>query len=872
MSKNSLYNSSHNYMIPFLWMHGEEEERLRELIGAIHASGIGALCVESRPHPDFLGPKWWKDMDVVLDECKKRNMEVWILDDEHYPTGYAAGRAANSEYRVRYLNEMHVDIAGPQVGTSILLNLPITNRREPNTDPVIAVVAAKRIPGRNMDHSTFINITPDPVEQLIDLSDKIDGDLVYWDIPEGLWRIFIFTAHYGVGSERRDKYLNPLTKEGTRILIDTVYEAHYEKYASDFGKTIKGFFSDEPQFGGGYGYHAIIGRAPNLMLPWSDEVLERMSTVAGCDVRKYLPGLWCDIGEMTSRVRFAYMDTVSRLYGQNFCQQIGDWCRAHNVEYMGHVIEENNAHARLGAGTGHYFRALWGQDLAGIDIVLNGLIPGIKGGSHAQSAAQFEADDDFFYYCLAQLATSLAHIDPKKRGRAMCEIFGAYGWQEGLREMKWLADFMMSRGINIFVPHAFTPKDFPDPDCPPHFYAMGENPQYRYFGKLMQYMNRVCDMIHGGHTITKVGVLYHAEAEWASSKMMKTQEIVKELTQAQVECDILPSDMLSIAQLRNGALAMGEYEYEAIVIPYAEWMPASTMQRLNEIAQSGVKILFVDAFPAGCSVGNADIDTTLANCTVVKKADVVKTVIDMGLRFADVVGFEPDLKLFPYEKEGKIYLLMFNENIRSKIATELVLDTTKRVTRYDPYEDCLYDLPTKVVDGKTTVEIVLQPYALEVLIIGEEDGMAQQISPLCRQCPIPIEGYSVSIATAKEYPNFTKQPGITAPMNLNQADGLPRFSGTIRYEGTFAVDAEKRLQLELGEVGETAEVFVNGKSAGVKIAPPYTFDLSHLARKGENALTIDVTNTLVYRMHDGFSAYHAIAASGLIGPVRLFGE
>lgn len=109
-------------------------------------------------------------------------------------------------------------------------------------------------------------------------------------------------------------------------------------------------------------------------------------------------------------------------------------------------------------------------------------------------------------------------------------------------------------------------------------------------------------------------------------------------------------------------------------------------------------------------------------------------------------------------------------------------------------------------------------------------------------------------------------------MNLNQADGLPRFSGTIRYEGTFAVDAEKRLQLELGEVGETAEVFVNGKSAGVKIAPPYTFDLSHLARKGENALTIDVTNTLVYRMHDGFSAYHAIAASGLIGPVRLFGE
>ena len=189
----------------------------------------------------------------------------------------------------------------------------------------------------------------------------------------------------------------------------------------------------------------------------------------------------------------------------------------------------------VGQGTVHYFRALWGQDFAGIDIVLNGLIPGIKGGSYAQSAVQLEADDDLFYYCLAQMATSLAHIDLKKHGRAMCEIFGAYGCQEGLREMKWLADFMMSRGVNVYVPHAFTPMDFPDPDCPPHFYAMGENPQYRYFRLLMEYMNRICDLISGGRALTQVGVLYHAEAEWATSDMMKTKEMVKRLTQAQVE-------------------------------------------------------------------------------------------------------------------------------------------------------------------------------------------------------------------------------------------------------------------------------------------------------------------------------------------------
>lgn len=73
----------------------------------------------------------------------------------------------------------------------------------------------------------------------------------------------------------------------------------------------------------------------------------------------------------------------------------------------------------------------------------------------------------------------LLHIWILKKGRALCEVFGAYGWAEGLKLMKWLLDHMLVNGINYFVPHAFSMKDFPDPDCPPHFYARGMNPQFR---------------------------------------------------------------------------------------------------------------------------------------------------------------------------------------------------------------------------------------------------------------------------------------------------------------------------------------------------------------------------------------------------------
>ena len=127
-----------------------------------------------------------------------------------------------------------------------------------------------------------------------------------------------------------------------------------------------------------------------------------------------------------------------------------------------------NAHARLWCSAGHYFRALDGQDMSGIDIVLHQVMPGYAHYISAASCAGGRVDPGFFHYVLGQLGASSAHLNTLQNGRAMCEVFGAYGWAEGLPMMKWLMDFLLVRGINRFVPHAFSP-DFPDPDAPPNF-------------------------------------------------------------------------------------------------------------------------------------------------------------------------------------------------------------------------------------------------------------------------------------------------------------------------------------------------------------------------------------------------------------------
>ena len=870
--RSLLEGKTENHILPFFWQHGESGEILRETVAKIHESHIGAVCVESRPHPDFLGETWWRDMDIIMDECKKRDMGVWVLDDAKFPTGYAAGRVVRDfpEHRKWFLKETHIDVIGPTFGTSFLLKVPAG-------DILYRVTASQRTGEKDHVSGSFI-----------DLTGNISDDQIYWEVPEGYWRIFYMTLSRVSGhSVRLDEYLNPLTAEGTQVLIDTVYEAHYQHYGSEFGKTFKGFFSDEPQMGNAYGYHASIGRVPYMSMPWCDELEAMLKQSLGKEMPSLLPGLWYDIGENTWKVRYAYMDAMTRLYDKNFCTRIGDWCRAHNVEYIGHVIEENNCHGRLGNGTGHYFRSLWGQDMSGIDVVLHEIIPGIKGSSHAWTSRDFEADDEFFYYGLAKLCSSLAHIDPKKKGRAMCEIFGAYGWVEGLRQMKWLTDFMLVRGINCYVPHAFSPKEFPDPDCPPHFYARGKNPQYRDFFRLMDYMNRVSSLISNGKHIASAAVLYHAEGEWAGENYMKSQTPVRVLAEEQIDCDILPVDVvLQNTDLADGKLSVNGESYGAMILPYAEAVPLCLANALKKLAGEGLPVYFVNELPKRLTDKSADgsekMAELLAGCEAVPLGQLGEKLRGLGVYDLDVTPSAPDLRIYHYRQGESDHYLLFNESVVQTQQTELELNDSRIPLRYDAYENQLYSMPFSRIDGDVLqIPVRLAPYEAMVVTLDKENEAlikAGSISPWRDALPVfkeiqPVGGkWDLSTSSAEEYPSFTPYRSLKELKNLNSPGMLPRFSGTVRYETVFIGDALSSggaLQLDLGTVGETARVWLNGEEIGTRISFPYRFSIDGKVRKGENCLVIDVTNTLVYDQHDRLSVFQPIPASGLIGPVGV---
>ena len=114
-------------------------------------------------------------MDIILAESEKRGMKVWILDDDHFPTGHAVGQIKNHpELRKWQLVERHVDVMGPL--TDALLTADSVN-----DDHILLGVYAYPRTGDGED------CRPEPIT----LTDGVSGNFEYITYCS-ISRIFLF--------------------------------------------------------------------------------------------------------------------------------------------------------------------------------------------------------------------------------------------------------------------------------------------------------------------------------------------------------------------------------------------------------------------------------------------------------------------------------------------------------------------------------------------------------------------------------------------------------------------------------------------------------------------------------------------------------
>ncbi|RYD82281.1 MAG: glycoside hydrolase, partial [Sphingobacteriales bacterium] len=123
---------------------------------------------------------------------------------------------------------------------------------------------------------------------------------------------------------------------------------------------------------------------------------------------------------------------------------------------------------------------------------------------------------------------------------------------------------------------------------------------------------------------------------------------------------------------------------------------------------------------------------------------------------------------------------------------------------------------------------------------------------------------------------------------------LQNFSGTAVYQSNFNLPTKQAIQytLDLGQICESAKVWINGKQAGTAWSLPYQLEIGNLLKTGRNEIKIEVVNLMANRIrymdrnNIPWRNYHEInfvnikykefnaaawplQPSGLIGPVVI---
>jgi hypothetical protein len=109
--------------------------------------------------------------------------------------------------------------------------------------------------------------------------------------------------------------------------------------------------------------------------------------------------------------------------------------------------------------------------------------------------------------------------------------------------------------------------------------------------------------------------------------------------------------------------------------------------------------------------------------------------------------------------------------------------------------------------------------------------------------------------------SFPENWGAPSSVQLNKLiswidhdiKGINYFSGTATYTNNFNISKEslandKSINVDLGEVLDVAEVFVNEKPVGVLWTKPFKLNIKDYVQEGKNQIEIKVTNMWINRL------------------------
>ncbi len=553
-------------MQPFWFWNGDmKPEELERQIREMKAKGIPGFLIHPRQGMEipYMSEEFFERVKLAVKLAKENDMEVWIYDEYPYPSGICGGEVIldHPEFLCKRLKKEVRDVKG---GENVRMFAPWGK---------LLLARAYRIRDGKTDLEDFLELKDyvgtgyrQEVFQYSGLTKYNKkryftgdpGKLLCWTAPEGEWRIYLVTEVVLDHFKYFGNYIDTMNPEAIRCFISLTHERYREHVGEEFGKTIKGFFTDE------------ITAFPDRE-PWSPLLPGRVKERYGIDLVSCLPAIWEDLGELSSRVRYAYWNTATDSFIESYDKQVYEWCEANHLLYIGEKP------------------IMRSKELQYVHV------PGIDSG-HQKVGSRAKMVTER-YRSNGKMISSAAHFYDKPA--VLCEAGHSIGWGMTMQDMKWIFDWLAVQGVDFYVIHGFfyTTDGLKKHDAPPS--AFFQMPWWEDARALTSYAKYLSNLLQSWKRQVKILVIDPVTSAWTSGAeeqrrlkegfaQMQNRMLCEELDYYIIDPELFASGVVNVTEGKTTFRVHGE-DYEAVLLPPMRNLEVSACEKVLEYAEKGGK-------------------------------------------------------------------------------------------------------------------------------------------------------------------------------------------------------------------------------------------------------------------------------------------
>lgn len=513
----------------FWAFNGEmEDNEIRRQISDFKAKGFGGFFMHARGGlcVPYMSEQWFHVVEVAVDEAKVQGLEAWLYDEDGWPSGFGGGKVngLGEEYQQKELSF-----------SSDVSHILMRYRKQERVAP----------PRAEERYACFADGGYAPCGK------HEQSDLI-------------------CGYKVNPYYVDVFSSAVTDAFIRCTHEKYKERIGKEFGHTVKGIFTDEPQY---------------CVMPYSAALFNFFMEEYGYDP---LPWLYLLHEEsMAGKVfRTDYYGAVCKLFERNYVLKISDWCRRNNLLFTGHFPEEDGVSTQFLKG-GDTMLNYVNMDYPGIDFLGRRLTSPVL---------------------LKQIASVKNQLG---KSHTLSETFGCAGWNTALWQYKRLWGYQNVLGVDTACLHlaAYTTRGVRKRDYPAFFSY--QSSWWTHVSALNEYMQMLNEFAQHGKSVNDVLLLspvtdaYGEGRHSAKAGEISTQFrlLVESLLDLQIPFDIADENYLAsvMHEVKNGAVEVGEMRYRVLIVPYMNNVCAETKHLIEQAEQSGVRVVFATKKPMLCA-------------------------------------------------------------------------------------------------------------------------------------------------------------------------------------------------------------------------------------------------------------------------------